>query len=126
MLRRPNVCVHNRKLPTQFQAKLNLPGRASLVDLSEVGIADRAVGIQELRVIPGVEELRAELKLQRFPDGGALFDGKVPVVQTRAGENVGTGIAKETRRRRSKARGVKPVQAIGPEMGVLHFGSSIA
>ena len=55
------------RLPEQLQAKLNLPGVPGLRDLPEVGIANRAVGVLELRMVQSVEELRPNLQLQRLP-----------------------------------------------------------
>src|ERR1019366_3318843 len=113
-------------LPKQFHAKLNLPGIAGLVDLPEVGVANQAIGVPELCMVQGVEEFRPELEVHRFPKLSALFDGKVPVVIARPGDDESSGVSKESGRRRGKARGVQPVQAVGAEVGILQFGSPIA
>ncbi len=54
-------------LPQQLQAELHLSRRTSRRDAAEVGIRHGAGRIQELSVIEGIEGLRAELKVHRFP-----------------------------------------------------------
>src|ERR1019366_7328757 len=110
--------VETPLLPEQLQAKLNLPGVAGLGDLPEVGVTHRTVRIRKLRVVPSVEELRPKLQSPPFPELKVFLQCEVPVIKTRSGDDVSSGISKIPICRCGKAGRTHPVQAVSPQVGI--------
>jgi hypothetical protein len=67
-------------LEIKLKAKLNNTHSAIGGDLAKRGAAAEIIGIQELRVIEGVEEFGAELQQFAFGDLGFLGQRKIKVV----------------------------------------------
>ena len=69
----------------------NLSRVASLGDLAEVGVTDRAVRILKLRVIPRIEEFRPELQAPPLPELKVPLKCEVLVIEARSGNKAAAG-----------------------------------
>src|ERR1700691_2043831 len=68
----------------EFQGELDYAGVfARLLNLAEGQIAEVAVGIGELRMVPGIVKLGAELRGPALPDGRVFYEGDVRVADRR-------------------------------------------
>src|ERR1700681_497855 len=87
------------RLERELQCKLNIAGIAGTLDAPEIrSVADVAVGIQELSVIEGVEELRSELEVFAFADRQDLLHGKIKIVDSRPAADRPRSIAQQLKR----------------------------
>lgn len=91
-----------RELKEEFQGKLDHAGiLARLLDLAEGGVAEVAIGIGELRVVPGVVEFRAKFRVPALANRCVFLEGDVRVADGRpaaermrhVAESAGSGIA---------------------------------
>jgi len=108
-------------LPEDFHAHLSDAWGPGAADNPHVGAGIIAVRIVELRVIEGVEELRAELHAHAFEQFRLFLKAKVPVVESWAMEEAAIGIAKRSQYFAAKGSFVKvsvrfPVRAHTPRV----------
>src|SRR5687767_13739112 len=95
----------------EFQPELYDPGGVSPGDLAEVGLAEDGTGrVSEIDLIPGVEELGAELEAYALGRMDVLENRHIPVMERRP-EIVGQKAANVTEGVRSgvgEGSGVEP------------------
>ena len=87
-------------LKTEAQAELHAPGANERTGYPpEAGAGHTQVRGPILCVIPGVEHLPSELRVEPLPHAGILEDPEIPIVDTRLFDGVPAGIAFHVTRR---------------------------
>src|SRR5579871_6453308 len=84
---------YSRRLEVELCRHLDDARIAGLRDLSEGPAEAPGVGVQELRMVEGVEELRAELERLVLADLEVLVDGDVEVVDPWPAQHVASHVA---------------------------------
>ena len=71
----------------EFQGKLDFPFRVpSAEGFPEVGVSDRGIrAATKHHIVPGIEELTAELHAPALSNPDVLFNSQVPIVDAGAG-----------------------------------------
>ena len=83
--------LSKRKRPADLDLTRRMLRRRNL---SKIGGNNAAVGIRELRMVPGVKELASDHEAHGFVNRKSLVDAHIPVVQPGASQDIETGSAK--------------------------------
>src|SRR3954470_22695782 len=102
------------RLPQQLHGELDQPRRPGRRDAAEVCARSRvAIRLLKLRVIPGVEHLRPELKGGRLPREGERFlNAEIVIIDSRTIEGGWPAVAEVSHSGNCEAGGVKPEKAV--------------
>src|SRR6185437_8485663 len=103
----------------EFDPDLDQTRWACRGDAAEIGpIAGVAIGLLELRVVPGIEHFDPELQSGRFPSAkrDEFLRADVPVVETGSVQNRAAAVAEVPYARYRKAGWVEPQKSVAPNI----------